>query len=457
MRQRCGTYLRKTVEVDPLHCFTKRVRLVGTSEGCGPQSQQAKWQSHKNQISNSKSQMILLLHGLSTLAGREKIMSLASMRERSASSTKRTRSRSRSRDRDDGYERNHSIDSHKDHRGKNYNIMNDNNNNRVAGFNQSNSHSRNTHIVHKFPHPLDEKLDNDIKDDPRVREDGHKVVKIKGGGRNTESFDPASTLVRPSMRIIVGSNREVYGKPLKHDDVIICPEFLCKEDDWNMYYDLIKEMREATQNNDCKGSEFISWAEGAHLISKNPSGSQSYLQIQEKISKYFEIPQKSVGTRFNWYRDSTDWKPLHHDSAAFNPSRARNQNITVGCSLGSTRELVFMHARTGERLYFPQTNGMLFSFGRDVNIHYKHGINALQEDEQNGKGRVSIILWGNAPHIIDEKGSPHILNDNTRGGGHSIHASGRGNSGGNTNGGGVCRDYQKNACTRGSACRFTHQ
>jgi hypothetical protein len=31
---------------------------------------------------------------------------------------------------------------------------------------------------------------------------------------------------------------------LKHDDVIIVPEFFCKEDDWSLYYKLIDEMRE---------------------------------------------------------------------------------------------------------------------------------------------------------------------------------------------------------------------
>ena len=36
---------------------------------------------------------------------------------------------------------------------------------------------------------------------------------------------------------------------------------------------------------------------------------------------------------------------------------------------------------------------MMFSFGRDVNIKWKHGVNALSEEEQDGKGRVSIILW----------------------------------------------------------------
>ena len=69
----------------------------------------------------------------------------------------------------------------------------------------------------------------------------------------------------------------------------------------------------------------------------------------------------------------SDWKPFHHDSAAFNPQRARNQNITVGVSFGSMRELAFIHATEkvdGEkcRVYFPQPNNGVFSFGRDANI-----------------------------------------------------------------------------------------
>ena len=268
-------------------------------------------------------------------------------------------------------------------------------------------------------------------DDPRIRANGQKEVKIqksKGGGRNTESFDPRSTLVRPAMRVVVGPNKPVYDKKLKHDDVVIVPEFFCKEDDWELYYKLVEEMREVQQqqSKEAKGAEWISWHEGAHLISKNPTGSKTYQEIQARISKYFSIENDKVGTRFNWYRDSSDWKPYHHDSAAFNPSRAKNQNITVGVSFGATRELSFLSAKTGEKFYFPQTNGMLFSFGRDVNINFKHGVNALAPEEQSGKGRVSIILWGLAPNVIEEEGSPPILTDNTRGNGHSIHHKGGG-------------------------------
>ncbi len=158
-------------------------------------------------------------------------------------------------------------------------------------------------------------------------------------------------------------------------------------------------------------------------------------------------------------------QPFHHDSAAFNAQRAENQNITVGISFGSTRELAFLHAGNGSKIYFPQTNGMLFAFGRDVNIRWKHGINALPTAAQDGKGRISIILWGQAPLAADEPDSPPMLTDNTRGNGHSVHstsassASSSASSSSPSVGGGKaerCRDFARGNCSRGSSCRWAH-
>ena len=99
---------------------------------------------------------------------------------------------------------------------------------------------------------------------------------------------------------------------------------------------------------------------------------------------------------------------------AYNPKRAKDQNITVGVSFGARRELAFLHAtpqQNGDKckIYFPQTNNGVFSFGRDVNIQWKHGVNALSEEEQDGKGRISIVLWGLAENVIEEEGSPPLL------------------------------------------------
>lgn len=303
--------------------------------------------------------------------------------------------------------------------------------------------------------------------------------------RNTESFDPASTLVRPDVRVQIGSPRiETYNKPLKHDDVVIVPELFGDEDDWTIYYKLVEEMRalqakeeesetvkkEEEGKSDAKdevkkedvnnrrnnnhhqrngqrnkgsrggggsSAKWISWHEGAHLISKNPKGCPTYEKIVARLCEYFNIdPKSNVGTRFNWYRDSSDWKPFHHDSAAFNPQRAKNQNITVGVSFGAMRELAFIRASEEVdssnkcRIFFPQSNNGVFSFGRDANIRWKHGINALEPDEQDGKGRISIILWGLAKSAIEEKDSPPLLGADGKGPHAMTRKGGRGGGGG---------------------------
>ena len=53
----------------------------------------------------------------------------------------------------------------------------------------------------------------------------------------------------------------ILAEPLKHDDVIVVPEFFCKEDDLDIYYKLVEEMREA-QASGKKQADWISWHEG---------------------------------------------------------------------------------------------------------------------------------------------------------------------------------------------------
>ncbi len=38
------------------------------------------------------------------------------------------------------------------------------------------------------------------------------------------------------MRVIVGPRRDVLGRTLSHDDVVVVPEFFCDEEDWSLYY-----------------------------------------------------------------------------------------------------------------------------------------------------------------------------------------------------------------------------
>lgn len=174
-----------------------------------------------------------------------------------------------------------------------------------------------------------------MNDDPRSSDPSKRITKkalSQTKGRNTESFHAESTFVRPDLRVQIGSGRaEKYEKKLKHDDVVIVPELFGDEDDWTTYYQLVKELREIQEqeksdgkenennNNNNNGggrrgrgpakSEWIPWHEGAHLISKKPDDSPTYQRIIKRLCEYFDIDMnKPVGTRFNWYRDSNDWK-----------------------------------------------------------------------------------------------------------------------------------------------------
>ena len=73
-----------------------------------------------------------------------------------------------------------------------------------------------------------------------------------------------------------------------------------------MLLQLVEEMRNLQKEN--PKSDWISWHEGAHLITKSPNGSPTFEKIIDRLCEYFSIEKRSIGTRFNWYKDSTDWK-----------------------------------------------------------------------------------------------------------------------------------------------------
>merc|ERR1712147_614314 len=143
-----------------------------------------------------------------------------------------------------------------------------------------------------------------------------------------------------------------------------------------------------------------------------------YTAVHKRIEEDFQM--RIQGKRYNHYRDMTNWKPFHFDSAALNkdagkgkgkggggkggggkgggrPPMCETQNMTVGVSFGEARQAAFEWAgarerwdeRLPERLRSPavqpgsHSNVVLSltvpdsstcTFGRDVNLLWKHGI-----------------------------------------------------------------------------------
>ena len=114
------------------------------------------------------------------------------------------------------------------------------------------------------------------------------------------------------------------------------------------------------------------------------------------MKNFFNMDVKA--TRFNHYRDNTEWKPYHHDAAAIDEKKAKTQNLTVGVTFGATRTASFQHAKTKTRIDVPLSNGSVYTFAKQVNIDWMHGI--IQEHQNKKRDRISIILWGKNIQII---------------------------------------------------------
>ncbi|EDQ85105.1 uncharacterized protein MONBRDRAFT_29584 [Monosiga brevicollis MX1] len=235
--------------------------------------------------------------------------------------------------------------------------------------------------------------------------------------RNTESFAP--DYCKPDLRVVVGPHRPTYGRTVGVHDVIMVPEMFCAEDDLSLYESLLAELK-ATGSTDL----FVSWHGDSHVIAddKKMKGKWKELspsfqkvggsavdfdlccsvmihsqlthvprtQVIKQMEEYFNMDIKA--TRFNWYRDSSEWKPYHHDRAAFTPNCP--QNSTVAASFGAERDIAFLHATKGTTIRIPQPNGSMYAFNRDANVEWKHGVMAVPPALQHTEGRISIIAWG---------------------------------------------------------------
>ena len=210
--------------------------------------------------------------------------------------------------------------------------------------------------------------------------------------KNTQNFNPSHQA--PEMRIICAEpGIEKYNRDYQVNDVVMVSDLFGKHDDLSIYNNLLKEIAASGIDSE---KLWKLWHGDTHLIADDnlawKEHCPTFKMVIEKMQKYFNMDIKA--TRFNWYRDSSEWKPFHHDAAAVKPHIAKKQNFTVGISFGAERDIAFEHDKSKTVISFPLHNGNIFSFGKDVNIKWKHGIPQIPPEKQHNKGRISIIAWG---------------------------------------------------------------
>jgi hypothetical protein len=163
---------------------------------------------------------------------------------------------------------------------------------------------------------------------------------------------------------------------------IYLKNFFCKTDDKTLFNTLKKELD--IDNN------IIDW--NKHSKCENPQISETFNIIVNKLSENFNM--EIVETRLNYYKDGHSYKTYHHDKNAYGDV---NENFTVGASFGATRNLDFKHVNSKNKFCFPQNNGDIFAFSKDINQKFLH---AIPKSNKNCGDRISIICWGRVTNSI---------------------------------------------------------
>ena len=207
--------------------------------------------------------------------------------------------------------------------------------------------------------------------------------------KNTENFTP---LDRPvDMRIVFDMGNEHLSVKLTDRDVLIAPNLFSDFLPCELYQKLEKELREC----DVPQEKLLKmWHGDSHFIADDHTNWKNkapvFRMITERVKEFFDMDIQA--TRFNWYQDTSQWKPFHHDASAVKPDKAKIQNFTVAVSFGATRDAAFEENSSKKVISIPQPDGCVYAFSKTTNILWKHGI--LKEKETRQEGRISAIFWG---------------------------------------------------------------
>ena len=151
-----------------------------------------------------------------------------------------------------------------------------------------------------------------------------------------------------------------------------------------------------TEMESCGVSQKIleMWHGDSHTIADDKGWKENcptFNMVIRRIKDFFKMDVKA--TRFNWYKDCKNWKPLHHDAAAIKKDKMKTQNFTIGCSFGHERDVLFQHAKRRTTVSLPLQDGSVYCFAKDVNIQWSMVFHNCPESRLIKVG-ISVIAWG---------------------------------------------------------------
>lgn len=230
-----------------------------------------------------------------------------------------------------------------------------------------------------------------------------KQQKTRSAKKNTECFDPMTKPVDLRITYDLGTKSDTFSTSLTTRDVLLVPNLFSDFKKGELYAKLVAEIESCGIPTErllkmWHGNDKI---DGTHLIADDKTrwknNSPTFDLVIDRLKKFFNVSVKA--TRFNWYKDTSQWKPFHFDAAAVKPEIAAIQNFTVGISFGATRDAAFEHADSKTVVSIPQPDGCVYAFSKDTNIIWRHGI--LQDRPVRDEGRISVIAWGWIDGMVD--------------------------------------------------------
>ena len=240
---------------------------------------------------------------------------------------------------------------------------------------------------------INNKKENNKKD--------NKNIKKK---KNTECFEPLNRPV--DLQLSIDLNHYNLNTNITDRELLLAPNVFSDFEQYEIYNNLINEIETCDINiNDLlkmwHGNDKL---EGTHFICDDKlnwkNKCPTFNLVIERLTNYFNVDVQA--TRLNWYRDTNQWKPFHHDSAAVDPKKAKKQNITIAVSFGCTRNIALESGEdtkhTRKVISFKQNDGEIYAFANKTNELWRHGI--LKEHNYKNEGRISIIIWGKVNDLI---------------------------------------------------------